>query len=573
MTLPRLGVLAGFVIVLASAACRNSAPPAAAGPPQIVQLNQGWSEREAEFYAHADEGTNLAPLDFLVNLPDPAKPGARFIDKLTTDYGFIAAEKSAANPQGLPVGFTIDDRPAAFGDRVYAGITCSACHTRQLTYTRAKADANGRTAAWVLPVHGGPGLVDIQRFTRDVYDAFFALLDNDKLATPFAQGVLGRAPSADDLTALRNEIREFSEPIAATRAVIAGLKIPPADFGPGNLNALSQGNYNNIGLFAWLTKKKFLPPSNAPQSEPHFEGTVNLPPMWFAHADTWAQWFAEIHDPGPRNWVQSVSTSQVRPPKMTAALQAKVIVASINFDNIAEIQRSLERLRTPKWPEPVMGTLDRGRVEAGRAIYEQSCARCHTRKVLPPNSLGVVFKDRPAFDVGTDPTAYQQFADGIEVRAAGLKRLSESTLAARQAQLEARFDHDTVLNYMKLDSRGRPNEFGLAQDDYKDNAEANWPKTGAAYWASPLDGIFASSPYFHNGSVRTLSDVLTPPAQRPTTFRTGTTEFDVEGVGLRDEGPFLYNTAEPGKGNGGHQFGTDLAPDKKAALIEYLKSL
>ena len=67
--------------------------------------------------------------------------------------------------------------------------------------------------------------------------------------------------------------------------------------------------------------------------------------------------------------------------------------------------------------------------------------------------------------------------------------------------------------------------------------------------------------------------MLTPPAQRPKTFRTGTTEFDVEGVGLRDEGSFLYNTAEPGKGNGGHQFGTDLSPDKKAALIEYLKSL
>ena len=87
----------------------ESVPPAAARPPQIVQLNQGWSEREAEFYAHADEGTNLAPLDFLVNLPDPAKPGARFIDKLTTDYGFIASDKSASNPQGLPVGFTVDD--------------------------------------------------------------------------------------------------------------------------------------------------------------------------------------------------------------------------------------------------------------------------------------------------------------------------------------------------------------------------------------------------------------------------------------------------------------------------------
>ena len=143
----------------------------------------------------------------------------------------------------------------------------------------------------------------------------------------------------------------------------------------------------------------------------------------------------------------------------------------------------------------------------------------------------------------------------------------------RQMQLKVRFGEDVAANYMKLDSRGRPNKFALAKDEYNDVKDANWPKTGAAYWASPLEGIFASSPYFHNGSVRTLWDVLTPPAQRPKTFRTGSSEFDVEGVGLRSDGRFLYNTAEPGKGSGGHPFGTDLAQDKKAALIEYLKSL
>lgn len=569
-----LGALAGLAVAFVSTACRESTPSAAARSPrapQVVQLNQGWSDREARFYDHANEGTNLAPLDFLLNLPDPAKAGSKFVDKLSNDYGFIRSEKSPSNPHGLPVGFAIDERPASFGDRVYVGITCAACHTRQLTYS--KADASGQATTYVLAVHGGPGLVDIQRFKNDLYDAIFVLLKDDKLAGEFAQGVLGRAASADDLVALRIEIREFTEPVAVTRSLLAQWKIPPADFGPGNLNALSQGNYNNVGLYAWLTKKGLATPSTDPPAQPRFEGSVNLPPMWFAHADTWAQWFAEIHDPGPRNWVQSVSTSEVRPPKMAAALKSAVIVASIHFENIAEIQRSLELLRTPKWPEAVLGSLDRAKVEEGRALYEEHCARCHTRTVLPPNSLGIVFKDRPAFDVGTDPTAYQQFADAAAIRVAGLKRLSGSILAMRQAQLAAKLGQDVAVNYMKLYSRGRPNEFALATDEYKDAKDANWPKTGAAYWASPLEGIFASSPYFHNGSVRTLWDVLTPPAQRPKTFRTGSGEFDVDGVGLQSSGRFLYDTAEPGKGNGGHLFGTDLAPDKKAALIEYLKSL
>ncbi len=568
MTPRRATVLVCLAAALMSTACSDPAP--AAAPSQIVHLNQGWSEREAQFYAHANEGTNLAPLEFVLNLPDPAARGSRFVDRLA-DYGFIASAPSPSNPHGLPVGFAIDDRPASFGDRPYVGITCSACHTRQLTYSTV--DASGQASTWILPVHGGPGLVDIPRFTGDLYDAFFVLLDDDALAGEFARGVLGRVPGTGEIAELRHEIREFAEPVVVTRSILGAAKITRADFGPGNLNALSQGFYNNVGLMAWLTKKGFVPPSTDPQPRPRFEGSVNLPPMWFAHADTWAQWFAEIHDPGPRNWIQSVSTSEVRPPKMVAALKAGVVLASIHFDNIAQIQRSLERLRTPKWPEPVLGRLDRARVEEGRVVYEQLCAECHTRTDLPPNSLGIVFQERPAFDVGTDPTAYQQFAEGAEIRAAGLKRISTSILAVRQAQLEGKLGRDVALNYMKLSSRGRPNEFALARDTYRDATNANWPKSGAAYWASPLEGIFASSPYFHNGSVRTLWDVLTPPAERPKTFRTGSTEFDVEGVGLRSAGRFLYDTAEPGKGNGGHSFGTDLPQAQKVALIEYLKSL
>src|SRR5262245_13118667 len=149
MTSRQSRALAGLVAVLISAACSEPPPSAtseAPRAPQVVQLNQGWSDREAAFYGHANEGTNLAPVDFLLNLPDPANPGSKFVDKLSKEYGFIPSEKSTINPHGLPIGFAIDDRPASFGDRVYAGITCSACHTRQLTYT-----------TYVLPVHGGPG--------------------------------------------------------------------------------------------------------------------------------------------------------------------------------------------------------------------------------------------------------------------------------------------------------------------------------------------------------------------------------------------------------------------------------
>ncbi|MFZ1430498.1 MAG: di-heme-cytochrome C peroxidase [Geminicoccaceae bacterium] len=537
-----------------------SSPAIAA--PQRVELNQGWSKDEAEFYAHANEGTNIAPLPFLLNLPDPQVAGGKFLDRLTTQYGFIASAPSSLNPHGLPVGFAIDTRPRIFGDRDYVGITCSACHTRQLTYGNV-----------VMPVHGGPALADLQALKGDLYDAFFALLEDDQLAGTFAQGVLGHAPTPEEIAALRDEIRAFTGPVTMARALLVRAQIPPADFGPGNLNALSQGVYNNAGLAAWIAGSNPAAPGGPPPVAPRFEGTVNLPSMWFAPADDWAQWFAEIHDAGPRNWIQSVSTWEVRPPKMTAAQGSAALITSIHFDNIAQIQESLERLRTPKWPEAVFGPLDLVKVEEGRALYEANCAQCHTRTRLPPNELGVVFKERPAFDVGTDPTAYEQFAADAANRVSGLQSMSAKIIDLRRTQLTGQFGEAIAANYFKMSSRGRPNQFVLATDDYRGSEEPYWPRSGAAYWASPLEGIFASSPYFHNGSVRNLWDVLTPPAQRPKTFQTGTTEFDVEAVGLRSEGRFLYDTAEPGKSNGGHPFGTDLAQEQKAALIEYLKSL
>src|SRR5438270_82784 len=83
---------------------------------RTVELNQGWSKSEVQFYHHATEGTDLAPLDFFLNLPDPAKPGTRFIEKLTKEYGFIPSEGSTADPHGLPVGLAVDERPTKYQD-------------------------------------------------------------------------------------------------------------------------------------------------------------------------------------------------------------------------------------------------------------------------------------------------------------------------------------------------------------------------------------------------------------------------------------------------------------------------
>ncbi|MBW4620382.1 MAG: hypothetical protein KME17_13650 [Cyanosarcina radialis HA8281-LM2] len=359
-----------------------------------------------------------------------------------------------------------------------------------------------------------------------------------------------------------------------TRAIFDRMQIPPADFGPGNLNALTLGNYNKVGLVGWLVQKGIMPPSKKAPFRVGLEGAVNYPPMWFAADDNWVQWFAQIHHPGARDWIQSVSSSAVRPPKMISALKEKVFLASIDFDNIEQIEDSLDRLRPPKWPENVLGRLDRQSIDRGKLLFAENCAQCHVQSYEPPNSLGIKVKKRLAYDVGTDPVAYQQFKEHGEQRATELLNLANKMLQLREAQLTKKFDKDVAANYAKHDSQGRPNQFGLAQEEgYSGSEKDSWEKSGAVYWASPLEGIFASSPYLHNGSIPTLSDLLSAPEQRPTTFKTGGTELDPKLVGLKGSGSFVYDTREPGKGNGGHSFGTALSTEQKVAPIEYLKSL
>jgi cytochrome c peroxidase len=103
--------------------------------------------------------------------------------------------------------------------------------------------------------------------------------------------------------------------------------------------------------------------------------------------------------------------------------------------------------------------------------------------------------------------------------------------------------------------------------------------------APPLDGIWASAPYFHNGSVPTLWHVLHPEA-RPQVWKRTVDGYDVNRVGLEIESlPELpaklstverrrhFDTTKFGKSAAGHEYPNDLNEAEKQAVLEYLKTL
>jgi len=195
----------------------------------------------------------------------------------------------------------------------------------------------------------------------------------------------------------------------------------------------------------------------------------------------------------------------------------------------------IESLEPPRYP----GRIDAPLAEQGRGIFNEHCARCHG--TYGPDGR---YEQHtiPLSEIQTDPLRWRALTR--EHRA----WLSRSWMSRDGA------DH------VELDPVG--------------------------YVAPPLDGIWASAPYFHNGSVPTLWHVLHP-AERPSVWRRERAAYSHDQVGLsvesfsdipasvteRYEQRWFFDTRLPGKSAAGHTFPDALTEDRKRAVLEYLKTL
>lgn len=108
------------------------------------------------------------------------------------------------------------------------------------------------------------------------------------------------------------------------------------------------------------------------------------------------------------------------------------------------------------------------------------------------------------------------------------------------------------------------------------------------YIAPPLDGVWATAPYLHNGSVPTVATLLNSAARPAYWTRTfDSDDYDPTQLGWhfsalpygQDNAPDtrapqqIYDTTQPGYDNHGHTFGDALTEAQRQAVIEYLKTL
>jgi mono/diheme cytochrome c family protein len=206
-------------------------------------------------------------------------------------------------------------------------------------------------------------------------------------------------------------------------------------------------------------------------------------------------------------------------------------------DDFKAIRAYLMAIEAPRYPLAI----DRKLAGKGEVVFKDTCARCHGtygEKWTYPNRVV------PLKVIGTDRHRY----DGIS----------------------RRFGEYYNKSWFAGDYKA------LASDGYQ---------------APPLDGIWATAPYLHNGSVPTVYHLLnskTRPKLFTRSYRTGQDDYDAKKLGWKikvlDKAPDpnktpaielrkIYDITQSGRGNGGHTFGDKLSEEERMAVIEYLKTL
>ncbi len=235
----------------------------------------------------------------------------------------------------------------------------------------------------------------------------------------------------------------------------------------------------------------------------------------------------------------------------SALLAVGVKPQTLDAERFKRVSQYLSTLPPPPFPFPH----DEKLAAAGREIFNARCAQCHERRP----GVGQVTSN-----------------DTLRVDAYRLNAFTPAYAKSLQVALNQ--------NYGK-------SAFKFTHVE----------KTGG-YANMPLDGVWARAPYLHNGSVPSLRDLLQSEECRPPKFRRGSDVYDPVNVGFvsyaappavtacpRPEGRpgpvfeegagvkglFEFDTTLPGNGNTGHtgpSFGTDLSPEQKQQLIEFLKT-
>jgi mono/diheme cytochrome c family protein len=544
------------------------------------------------------------------------------------------------NFDGLPVGFarltgaTNPGTGVPEPDKI--GLTCAACHSGSIRYKGVS-----------VRFDGGPAMLELHKLEQATGLSIFYTLKVWGRFDRFAARALGPGASETQRAELKKGLTTVGDflknQIDVTKKTLADKGQQDTDEGFGRLDALNRiGNqvfYVDLAAGGLTGFEKNLHANDAP---------VSFPPVWTVPWFWWAQYDASIEQPLIRNAGEALGVAALVNLSPDHAPEA-LFRSSVALENLVRIEAMLRGpdpfgrtptgfggLSPPKWPSQLFPDetawkIKPERVAKGRAVYAEICVECH---------LGPV--DDPAFDTQFPDKSFWSSRHWIrEAKGPVLNEVQKgaagmgtdpgqaNVLATRKVELPGFLNMQPAQdlgtqwkckNLPTFSSTEMP--FSIALMIVVDRVSRKWmedrgiqepalselwgqrsncpnPASQPQYRARPLNGVWATAPYLHNGSVPSLYWMLMPAAKRPTQFCMGLRDFDPEQVGFRvasgetgacKTGETLFSTGtgdKPIKGNSvlGHSLegtpgpgkpgviGRMLTDEERYDLIEYLKTL
>lgn len=570
-------------------------------------LEQNWTPEDWDKFYNAPQGSKLVPYKWALALERVDDQTLFFADGLARLH-YLPGEKTALNPDSLPVGFVRDTG----SPQDHLGMTCAACHTNQINY-------RGTT----YQIDGAPADADLFGFLAELSESLTAtcVSETDPKFLRFAARVLGPKSSTKQRASLFADVKKFSKYFAQFVADTT----PASQWGMARADAFG-------AIFNRVTSIDLKIPGNSqPPNAP-----VSYPFLWDTGWHDVVQWNGSAPN---KHAVLRLARNVGEVLGVFADIDIRkphflhwYYTSTAKRLNLLEIEDRLATLRSPRWPD-AFPALDAAKVARGKDIYAAQCINCHAI-ATPGVSQNVTMT--PLADVGTDPAmvtvaATRTNATGVlngvpkyvilgpkftgtegagsitfnAVLGAILAPPSlEEIIAIHKAKKEKTASASTSTrsgegseNDLRVDLLSPRHKAAASTNGQTDKSKdpvrfdfeealktisapppspSSNPADALKYKARPLDGIWATAPYLHNGSVPTLRALLMPQASRPKTFYVGSRELDPVNVGFdtsQAPGAFMYDTSLAGNSNAGHTWGTDLSDADRDALIEYLKSL
>lgn len=579
---------------LAIAACLTTqqAVPLAA---QTVYVDQGkdWTQNLRDQFYTQDQGSRIMPLTWMRALTQP--DGDAFLEDALGRYGYLPLPDQGE--ADLPVGFTTNGS----GAEMAVGMTCAACHTRQI-------DVNGTR----YRLDGGPGIVDFQSFLKDLDESVLSVLTSDAEFNTFATKVLGADAPATKVQALKAEVVIWSNRFHT----LIDRSLPDPAWGPSRLDAVSMIFNRLAGLDIGPEADDYIIADNIAVAD----APARYPFLWNAARQDYTQW------PGfsmngnaffglTRNLGEVYGVfGEFYPTKSDGVISGHDYLTrnSANWEGLKSLEDWIWDIGAPKWP----WTLDQTLADQGEGIFnlataDGGCVDCHGITTGEFRSLTHRTWATPILDAGTDTRECQVLTRTVKtgVLATAINPTSFSELGEEATAFDvlgtsvvwaiAQHVASSLFGGKLEDDVSRAIQSAETSDDKEilkllGNIEGAFPMTGTdnaaratasaapacKYESRVLEGIWAAAPYLHNGSVPTLTDLLKAPADRPKSFVPGP-NYDIETVGMAVAQTKFDHVIETtgcddlnsGNSNCGHTYGTDLDADQKTALLEYLKSL